>query len=70
MVRLSDGSFLSAKIDDGQTIVVEAGGAERNVSAESLAEIRPEPNQKGFRITLTAGESFVVGKSCRGRPST
>ena len=62
MVRLSDGSFLSAKIDDGQTIVVEAGGAERNVSAESLAEIRPEPNQKGFRITLTAGESFVVEK--------
>jgi hypothetical protein len=62
LVQLCDGSLLAAKIDEGQTIVVPLGAAERKLSCGSLAAIRPVPNQKGFRITLNAAESFVVEK--------
>ena len=62
LVRMSDGSLLPGKIDDGQAIVVRVGAADTKVPCSSLAAIRPVPGRKGFRITLNTGEAFVVEK--------
>jgi hypothetical protein len=62
LARFSDGSFLPARFDAGQTIVVPLGNKETKVPCASLAAIRPGPDHKGFRITLATGESFVVEK--------